>query len=72
VRLAGAIDTLVPRSIGVHALAVVREAVSNAVRHAGAERVTVTIEVADNLLIDIVDNGNGIDPTVAQRVAQPR
>ena len=39
VRLAGAIDTLVPREIGVHALAVVREAVSNAVRPGrGAQR----------------------------------
>ena len=66
VRLAGAIDTLVPRQIGVHALAVVREAVSNAVRHAGAERVTVTVEVGDDLLIDVVDDGVGIDPTVAR------
>ncbi len=66
VRLAGAIDTLVPRSVGVHALAVVREAVSNAVRHADAERVTVTIEAADELLIDVVDDGIGIDPTVAR------
>jgi signal transduction histidine kinase len=66
VRLAGAIDTLVPRQIGVHALAVVREAVSNAVRHSGAERVIVTVEADDNLLIDIVDDGIGIDPTVAR------
>ena len=66
VRLAGAIDTLVPPQIGVHALAVVREAVSNAVRHAGAERVTVTVEADDDLLIDIVDDGIGIDPTAAR------
>ena len=66
VRLAGAIDTLVPPQIGVHALAVVREAVSNAVRHAGAERVIVTVEADDDLLIDIVDDGIGIDPTVAR------
>jgi signal transduction histidine kinase len=66
VRLAGAIDTLVPRQIGVHALAVVREAVSNAVRHSGAERVIVTVEADDDLLIDIVDDGVGIDPTVAR------
>jgi len=66
VRLAGAIDTLVPPQIGVHALAVVREAVSNAVRHAGAERVIVTVEADDDLLIDIVDDGIGIDLTVAR------
>jgi signal transduction histidine kinase len=66
VRMAGAIDTLVSREIGVHALAVVREAVSNAVRHAGAQLVTVTVEVDGDLLVDVVDDGIGIDPTVAR------
>ena len=43
----------------MHALAVVREAVSNAVRHAGPS-VIVTVEADDDLLIDIVDDGIGI------------
>ena len=38
VRMSGAVDTLVTPGIGAHALAVVREAVSNAVRHAGGTR----------------------------------
>ena len=59
VRFVGAVDTLVRPEVGVHALAVVREAVSNAVRHSGATAVTVTVEAGDDLLIDVVDNGIG-------------
>jgi len=66
VRLAGAVDTLVSPEVGAHALAVVREAVSNAVRHGGATAVTVTVEVGDDLLIDVVDDGIGIDPSAAR------
>jgi two-component system, NarL family, sensor histidine kinase DevS len=43
-----------------HAEAVVREAVSNAVRHADASTLTVDIAVDDNLCIEVVDNGRGI------------
>ena len=63
--MAGAVDTLVPPEVGVHAVAVVREAVSNAVRHAGAGAVTVTIEAGDDLRIDVVDDGIGIEPAAA-------
>ena len=57
---------LVAPEIGAHAVAVVREAVSNAVRHAGGTAVTVTVDAADDLLIDVVDNGIGIDPSAAR------
>ena len=43
-----------------HAEAVVREAVSNAVRHAHASTLTVTVKVDDELSIEVVDNGRGI------------
>lgn len=66
VRMAGAVDTLVPREVGVHAVAVVREAVSNVVRHAGAAAVTVTIEAGDELLIEVVDDGVGIGAGIAR------
>jgi signal transduction histidine kinase len=66
VRMSGAVDTLVPPEIGAHAVAVVREAVSNAVRHGGGTVVTVTVEAAHDLLIDVVDDGIGIDPTTAR------
>jgi signal transduction histidine kinase len=66
VRIAGAVDTLVLPDIGQHAVAVVREAVSNAVRHGRATDVTVTIEAGPELLVDVVDNGTGIDPGAAR------
>ena len=66
VRLSGAVDTLVGPEVGVHALAVVREAVSNAVRHGGATAITVSVEAGDDLLIDVADNGTGIDTTAAR------
>ncbi|MFI6366867.1 GAF domain-containing protein [Nocardia sp. NPDC050630] len=43
-----------------HAEAVVREAVSNAVRHSGAAIVSVEISVADDLTIVVTDDGWGI------------
>jgi signal transduction histidine kinase len=66
VRLAGAVDTLVRPEIGAHALAVVREAVSNAVRHGSATAITVSVEAGEDLLIDVVDDGIGIDPSAAR------
>ncbi len=47
-----------------HAEAVVREAVSNAVRHANATTLTVSVAVGDELMIEVVDNGCGIADNV--------
>lgn len=66
VRMSGAIDALVSREIGVHAVAVLREAVSNAVRHAGAGSVIITVQADDELLVDVLDDGVGIDPAAAR------
>jgi signal transduction histidine kinase len=41
--------------------AVVIEALSNAVRHSGADTITVVLGVDDELHLEICDNGNGID-----------
>ncbi|OKH65627.1 histidine kinase [Mycobacterium sp. SWH-M3] len=43
-----------------HAEAVVREAVSNAVRHANATTLGINIAVADELAIEVIDDGDGI------------
>ncbi|HEY7054231.1 MAG TPA: GAF domain-containing sensor histidine kinase [Mycobacterium sp.] len=40
--------------------AVVREAVSNAVRHSGGTTLTVSVNVADDVTIEVVDNGTGV------------
>jgi signal transduction histidine kinase len=65
VRISGPVDVV---SVGLaeHAEAVVREAVSNVVRHARAQELVVTISVDDNLVIDVTDNGIGIPDTVAR------
>jgi two-component system, NarL family, sensor histidine kinase DevS len=47
-----------------HAEAVVREAVSNAVRHADATMLTVSVKVEDDLIIEVIDNGRGIPAEV--------
>ncbi len=47
-----------------HAEAVVREAVSNAVRHAGAGTVTVTVRVEDDFSIEVADDGCGVPAVV--------
>jgi signal transduction histidine kinase len=66
VRISGAVDTLVPPAVGVHAVAVVREAISNVVRHARATSLTITVEAGSDLLIEVVDDGVGIDPARAR------
>jgi len=43
-----------------HAEAVVREAVSNAVRHANASTLAISVAVGDDLTIEVIDNGCGM------------
>ena len=47
-----------------HAEAVVREAVSNVVRHAGATTLTVTVRVEDDFSIEVLDDGCGMPSNV--------
>jgi len=49
-----------------HAEAVVQEAVSNAVQHAEAGQLTIHIDVADELNIDVIDNGKGIPDEITE------
>ncbi|MFC4950739.1 GAF domain-containing protein [Pseudonocardia sp. GCM10023141] len=66
VRISGAVDTLVSDEIGVHAVAVVREGISNAVRHGRASHVTLTVDAGAELLVEVLDDGIGIDPVAAR------
>ena len=66
VRTSGAVDTVVPAEVGVHVVAVLREAISNAVRHGRAGSVAVTVEAGHELLVEVVDDGIGFDPAVAR------
>lgn len=63
VRLSGPLD-LVPTDLAEQAEAVVREAVSNAVRHAKATTLSVTVSVRDDLLIDVIDDGVGVGESI--------
>ncbi|MEU4804104.1 GAF domain-containing protein [Actinosynnema sp. NPDC023587] len=66
VRMTGTVDNSVPDDIAEHAEAVVREAVSNVVRHARASELTVTVEAGDRLTVTVVDNGVGMPEQVAR------
>ncbi|RDI43321.1 sensor histidine kinase [Nocardia mexicana] len=61
-RVSGPLSVIDP-VLADHAEAVVREAVSNTVRHSGATTVTVTVTVADELTVCIEDDGRGITPS---------
>jgi signal transduction histidine kinase len=65
VRLSGPVD-VVSEDLTVQVEAVVREGVSNAVRHGGARNVVVTVSVDDVLVVDVSDDGIGIPDTVAR------
>jgi signal transduction histidine kinase len=65
VRFRGAVDDL-PRELVPDVVAVVRELVTNVVRHAAASRVTVTIGYADQVTVAVADDGVGL-PEVAVR-----
>jgi len=66
VRISGPVDTLVPPEVGAHAIAVVREGISNAIRHGRAQTVTLTVDAGDDLLLEVRDDGVGIDPDAAR------
>lgn len=52
--------SVVDAALADHAEAVVREAVSNAARHANATALTVAVKVENDLSIEVSDNGQGI------------
>ncbi len=56
----GPVETVVPAEVSGDALAVLREAVTNVVRHAKAATVSVSVTAADRLRIEVTDDGIGI------------
>ncbi|WP_147283521.1 GAF domain-containing sensor histidine kinase [Rhodococcus sp. AG1013] len=62
VHIGGGLDAVGP-VLADHAEAVVREAVSNAVRHSGADRISVDVRGGDRLSVEVGDDGRGVaDP----------
>ena len=66
VRMSGTVDNSVPPELAEHVEAVVREAVTNAVRHASATELSVLIDAGDDVVITVQDNGVGIPPDTAR------
>jgi signal transduction histidine kinase len=62
-RLVGPLDEAVPAEVGEQMLSALREALSNAARHAAASRVDVTVDVGPELLLRVRDDGTGIGQT---------
>ena len=58
-RLRGGLDDL-PRELVPDLVAVVRELLTNVVRHSGADRVTVTVDVAEEVRVVVTDDGTGL------------
>jgi Signal transduction histidine kinase len=60
VRLDGLLDTAVSQEMGEQLLAVLREALSNVARHARARWVSIAVDVRDELVLRVEDDGIGI------------
>lgn len=60
-KLSGTVDTFVPPHVGEHAEAVLREALSNVLRHSGADAVRIVVEASERqLVVEVADNGVGM------------
>jgi signal transduction histidine kinase len=65
VRFSGPVDTLVSEDVADHLVAVLREALSNAVRHAQASKVDVEVSVdGTHAKLTVIDDGVGIPAKV--------
>jgi signal transduction histidine kinase len=63
VRFNGAVDTFADREVADQFLAVLRESLSNVIRHAAATAVEVTVTAdGKELVLVVADNGVGLDP----------
>ncbi|MFI2102742.1 GAF domain-containing protein [Isoptericola sp. NPDC019693] len=59
VRFEGPIDAVVPPTVVAHLVAVLRESLSNAARHARATRVRVALRAGDDVVLTVSDDGVG-------------
>ncbi|NEW55049.1 GAF domain-containing sensor histidine kinase [Nocardia cyriacigeorgica] len=65
IRLSGPVSVLSPTMFD-HVEAVLREALSNVVRHARASAVAVKLTIGDNVVIEVIDDGIGL-PDIIER-----
>jgi signal transduction histidine kinase len=57
----GPIDAGVPQHVADHLLAVLREALTNAAKHAEADHFSVVVSVSDQVRLEVIDDGVGIE-----------
>ena len=62
----GPLRTRISAEAAPEILAVLGEALSNAARHARATAVTVSLSVGDEIVLEVIDDGAGIDGTVVE------
>lgn len=65
VSFSGPLDSVVPQPMADHLLAVLRESLTNAAKHAHATRVIVSLHAGVELLLTVSDDGVGMDPTLS-------
>ncbi len=71
IQFTAAVDYEGPHAIDTMVFAVIRELVSNVVRHSQATRASITVAVADGeCLIDVVDDGVGLSDELARQRLQ--
>ncbi|MCW2829556.1 MAG: hypothetical protein JWP31_248 [Aeromicrobium sp.] len=58
--LTGPVDSVVSDQVREHLLAVLGELLSNVVRHAEASRVRVSVDVSDDIVLVVSDDGRGL------------
>jgi len=56
----GPVDSAVSQQLADHLLAVLREALTNAAKHARATRFFVTLHVGDEVRLEVADDGTGM------------
>jgi signal transduction histidine kinase len=62
----GPVDNAVPQRTADNVLAVLREALTNAGKHANATRFLVTLSTTDHVTLEVIDNGIGIDDGISR------
>lgn len=59
--------SVVPALLADDVESVLREALSNVVRHAGATAVAISLSVADEVIVEVRDDGAGFEPDAGRR-----
>jgi signal transduction histidine kinase len=65
----GPVDSAISPDVADDLLAVLREALSNTARHASATAAEVRLTVTKDVILEVRDNGRGMQPTSASGLA---